>query len=163
MIDFGLRTDLGGEAKSLGWKDCGVVSGEGEALSGSISGKEGKKYSICATKKPEVARKNNADILALDFEDLIFDLVIAKNNEFVEFDLHSILFGENIQKALHCFQKALIICRKQKNKILVSTRAENRYQLRESKDVESFLRVMGMTQEEVAGISKNCDKLAEKL
>ena len=148
------------EAKKLGWTDCGVLSGNGEIRKGSVAGKG---YKACYTKKPEVARKNGADILALDFEELVFDLVIARSNEFVEFDLHSIIFGKSRLKALRNFQKALAICKKQKNKILVSTRALDKYQLRGMKDIESFLRTMGMSQEEISAIHKNCEELLKGL
>jgi len=146
--------------EELGWGEAGIVTGRGEILSGKAGGKD---YKVCVAKKPESARKNKADILALDFEDLVFDLVIAKTNEYVEFDLGAILFGESRLRALQNFQKALLVCRKQKNKILVSTRAENPYQLRAPKDVESFLRTMGMTQEEVSAIQKNGEELLKGL
>jgi len=160
MIDFGLRGELIPEAKMLGWKDCGVVSGRGEIRKGVIAGKE---YKVCYATKPEVARKNRADILALDFEDLVFDLVIARNNTWVEFDLGEIVFGENRMRALQNFQKSLLICRKVKNKILVSTRAEDVYGLRSSKDIQDFLLVLGMTQEEVSRIRKNGEELLNRL
>lgn len=160
MIDFGLRAGLADEAKKLGWAEAGVVFGEGEILKGEIAGKG---YRVCCTKKPEVARKNAADILALDLEDLVFDLVIAKANKYVELGLGPIIFGNSRIRALQNLQKALVICKKQKSKILVSTHASDSYGLRGMKDTESFLRAVGLTQEEVAGINKAGEELLEKL
>ena len=160
MIDFGLRADLAEEAMGLGWEKCGVVSGTGEIRKGVIDGKD---YRVCYPGGPEKARKNSADILALDFRDLVFDLVIAKANKYVEFDLNSMIWADSRFRALHNFQKALQIARKQKNKILISTRAEDRYMLRSPRDAESFLRTLGMKQEEISAVGKSGKGLLEAL
>lgn len=143
MYDFSLKPELEKEAKQLGIQAgrCPAVSGE----------------------KAIKAKKQLAPLLKLDFENLAFDTVVAKQYTYVEFDLHSLVFSPNRTKAYANFQRALDISRKAKSKILVSMRAQDQYQLRTERDIRSFLIVLGLTQEEAKAAAKgNADELAKE-
>jgi len=128
MYDFSLRTELEGEAELLGIRRgrCPSIGGD----------------------KASKLKRGSVPLLKLDFEDMTYDTVIAGQYPYTEFDLHSLLFSPNPVRAYSNFQKALDIARKSKSKIIVSTRARDRYELRSESDTRTFLQVLGMTPEE---------------
>ena len=155
MYDFHLYSDLRKEAKALGWKDVGIIGGPG--LTGVELPLKGGDYTILIPKNMKSARNTKADLLALDFENLVFDTVLGKQFEFVEFDLHSIIFGRRPQ-AIANFRKALSFARFSKNKILVSTRAKDEFELRTPGDLKSLLKSLGMTNAEASKCLKDNPK-----
>lgn len=147
MYDFHLYADLREEAKALGWKDVGIVGGPG--LEAAELPKKRGDYTILNAKDMKAARNTKADLLSLDFEDLVFDTVLGKQFEFVEFDMRSIIFRKRAP-AIANFRKALNFARFCDNKILVSTRARDAFELRAPGDLQSLLKALGMTEAEAS-------------
>lgn len=169
MIDLHLKPELAQEAASLGWEHCGELGWEEVTPKSSRSLRDKVRnskadYTILLTSDAQMARQSKADILALDFGDLVFDTVIAEKSKYVEFDLHSIIFSDKQRRAVANFEKALLLARKCRNKILVSMRAGDKYELRAPRDVRAFLKVLGMTDEEAKrAVADNPKQLFEKL
>ncbi|MFH1787157.1 MAG: RNase P subunit p30 family protein [archaeon] len=175
MIDFHVKADLRDEAKRLGYSDIGVIGADSGLRGALIDAKDERvlrdraksakaDYTLYLSHDAKLARSCPADVLCLDFERLVYDTVIGKSADFVEFDLHSVIFSKTGVRAASCFEKALRIARRCKNRIIVSTRPENRYQLRSPRDIECLLAVLGMTEEEAsAAVSKNPAELLKKI
>lgn len=151
MYDFHLYADLRDAAKALGWKEVGIVGGPG--LNAAELPRTRGDYTILNATDMKAARAAKADLLALDFESLVFDAVLGKQFEFVEFDLRSVIFGRRTQ-AIQNFRKALSFARFCKNKVLVSTRARDELELRSPADLEVLLVVLGMTEAEASAALK---------
>ncbi len=154
-------------AKRLGYTTLGVLgdltkTGELELLRGAelnpqnssqLKNRQKKEdYTLLHAKSADLLRdaEGLVDIVSLDLENLVYDLVIARElkNTFVEFNLHPIVFGQKRMQAINNLSKALDISRKSKNRVLITLHPENEFELRSKEDLGDFLEYLGFTQKE---------------
>jgi len=172
MFDFHLHfvsRELLSNAKSLGYSGLGIVNAPlpeqspvplfrgleispknaqdaRRFLSGSFD------FSLMHSSSVELARSCGklVDILALDFNNLVYDPVIAAGigDAFVEFDLSSIIFSDRRMQAMSNLAKAVEIARKSDNRIIVSLRPKNEWQLRSLSDMRDLVEFLGFSRSE---------------
>lgn len=169
MFDFHLHfvsKELLSNAKSLGYDGLGIVNAQLPEQSPvplfrglEISPKNAQDarrllsgpfdYSLMHSSSVELARSCGklVDVLALDFNDLVYDPVIAASlgDAFVEFDLSSIIFSDRRMQAMSNFSKAADIARKSDNRIIVSLRPKNEWQLRALSDIRDLVEFLGFS------------------
>ncbi len=112
-------------------------------------------YSLMHSTSVELVRSCGklVDVVSLDFNNLVYDPVIAASlgDAFVEFDLASIIFSDRRMQAMSNLAKAAEIARKSDNRILVSLRPKNEWQLRSLSDLRDLLEFLGFSRSESKG------------
>jgi len=122
------------------------------ANASQLKGMQKKDYSTLHAKNADILRaaEGFVDIVSLDLENLVYDLVIARElkETFVELNLHPIVFGVKRLQNLSNLTKALGIVRKSDNRLLVTLAPENEFELRAREDLSDFLEYLGFMQKE---------------
>lgn len=125
-------------------------------------------YVLIHAKSVDILRASEGlvDIVSLDLENLVYDLVIARElkTTFVELNLHPIVFGTKRIPAINNLAKALDISRKSDNRLLVTLAPENEFELRAREDLADFLEYLGFTQKErKQALEKNPQEFVEHI
>ena len=172
MFDFHVHSisdELLSNAKLLGYKALGVLNSPlpektqvplfsgleisprnsqdaRRLLSGSFD------YSLIHSSSVELVRSCGklVDIIALDLESLVYDPVIASllKDAFIELDLSSVVFSQRRMRAMSSLARALEIARKSDNRLLISLRPKDQWQLRSLSDMRDLLEVLGFSRGE---------------